>query len=1313
MSRHRTGGPKSGRVGKTSGRLEVESLERRILLNSPTALPNLEVVIESHGVTADELALLKEHFGVSSGEEEYCPVIDGHGTGLRMPTEEEWEQMVGVLRVVDDVELQGALGQPPALDWTATQYFPPIGNQGGEGSCTAWSIAYYTKTFQEALEHGWDLSTVSWTEGFLGRPDTQLDHIFSPDFIYHQINGGGDHGSSFVAAVRVIDWIGASTWSTMPYDDTDSTSWPDEAAWREAPIYRGDEDGLFVLDVSGSVDAVKALLAGGNLVPIAIDASDMTEVATLDNFFNASINHANTIVGYDDDFSYVEEGETRYGAFKVANSWGETWAGDGCWWISYEALKQRVGYVYYFEDRTGYNPELLAVFGIVHADRGDTEVSFGMGPTGSPLVTTDFISPGMSSNGDDPYPSNLMALDLTDFSSSFTVPENFFMRVFDGAGAATGTITSFAVEHYTDYINGVMDMMNISVDPPVSTVQSDVVYVQTILGGVPGIDLVPVAIELSSNDLSGLSSVPMAYTICNIGDTGFSQDFQVDFYLSDDTTLVVADDHFVGSDVVTGGMGAFSTYSDTVVLDDIPVGDPFGGDDDYYLLMSVDSNDDVAEVDEGNNDYSTSVSWEPSILFYDDFSTDTGWSGYQGDRWERGPAQAGGGTAHGNPDPGYDSTLTDDNYVLGYNIGGDYENNMFSTRWITSPVVDCSDVTGVTLQFQRWLNVEDSWWDHAYLEAYDGSGWHTVFENVGEITDSGWTPLQYDVSTYADGNSNFRVRFGMGPTDSSWEYSGWNIDDVFVMGDLPLDSVPPQVSNLEILPGAAGLTASIEVYFNEGMALYPLSELSNYSLVDSVGDPLPIASLDAGLDSVVLEIGAPLVPGEQYTLTVVSGGLVDHAGNKLDGDRNGVGGDNFERSFVLPGLYAGQMRAYGALITFYDTDAASLGEIDVRPVARVSGNPLLGITQVVLKPQYSPFGVVIQQRPGSDQPVAIRDRTSFPHPITYIVADCDVSTLALRSNLEGLDLNGANVGDGLSLDWDIDGDGDLNDLTGFVALGNVGLIQSNAVLGSDVFVSGDANQMEFQGPYASVEGDVTVGGNLDELVMASGDFKGNLTVGGSLGRLDLGSTTDLNGNLSAGEMGTLLFNGPNGVVGQINSGGDIDLLRSSHPISGSIWAGGDVGRIVVRGPGSPAVTGDISIEGNLDLLRVLNGDLAGDVSVGGDLARVVVRGDVTGAKIDVGGSLTRMAVEFDLLGSDVEVGDALTTLRVLGNYTDTDVNAQSLSRVRVNGTVSSLVGPDNEIHAGLGSFDLWVGGVYFNINDVAGEWFDGVHAHVG
>jgi len=175
-------------------------------------------------------------------------------------------------------------------------------------------------------------------------------------------------------------------------------------------------------------------------------------------------------------------------------------------------------------------------------------------------------------------------------------------------------------------------------------------------------------------------------------------------------------------------------------------------------------------------------------FFSDDFSLDQGWTGYGGaGEWTRGPAVGGAGSdTYGGSDPSLDHSSGADNYVLGNDLtsgaGGDYSPNLGSTYWITSPLIDCSNFSGVQFRCWKWLGVESSAYDHAYLQVSNGAVWTTIFENSSSLNESSWNELFYDVSTYADSNPNFQLRFGIGPTDGSAEYCGWNIDDIELRG---------------------------------------------------------------------------------------------------------------------------------------------------------------------------------------------------------------------------------------------------------------------------------------------------------------------------------------------------------------------------------------------------------------------------------------------------------------------------------------------------------------------------------------------------
>ena len=269
------------------------------------------VSFEERLPSSTEVAAAIDHYGVYESGKNYNKIIyNTYGTGFAPPTIEQWR----TTPILENVETSITAGTLPlSVDNSSSIYFPPTGNQGAEGSCAAFSTAYYIQTYTEAREHGWNLSGVSWTGGFSGSPDSQLDNIFSPDFIYHQINQGVDNGSSTIDAAKLIIRIGGATWDTMPYDTADSVSWPSESAWREAAQYRGREPGqsywansvagYFTIEDDSDIQLLKSLLNAGYCVSTAIDSTTVYNAFDGNDVVSSSavwsgVDHAQTIVGY-------------------------------------------------------------------------------------------------------------------------------------------------------------------------------------------------------------------------------------------------------------------------------------------------------------------------------------------------------------------------------------------------------------------------------------------------------------------------------------------------------------------------------------------------------------------------------------------------------------------------------------------------------------------------------------------------------------------------------------------------------------------------------------------------------------------------------------------------------------------------------------------------------------------------------------------------------------------------------------------------------------------------------------------------------
>ncbi len=208
----------------------------------------------------------------------------------------------------------------------------------------------------------------------------------------------------------------------------------------------------------------------------------------------------------------------------------------------------------------------------------------------------------------------------------------------------------------------------------------------------------------------------------------------------------------------------------------------------YYVSAQTTGGVTVNDPSGAPTSYYTTVSGTGIVTLYQtDFSTSTGWTGLGGSgEWTIGAATGGqGADAYGAPDPAADHSPSSDNGVLGNDItsgtGGDYAPSLASTYYATSPVINCTGQGGIRLSFWRWLGVERNNYDHAYFQVYNGSTWTTLFENSSiTIDENAWSQYTYDVSAYATNNPNFRFRFGIGVTDVSWQYCGWNLDDILI-----------------------------------------------------------------------------------------------------------------------------------------------------------------------------------------------------------------------------------------------------------------------------------------------------------------------------------------------------------------------------------------------------------------------------------------------------------------------------------------------------------------------------------------------------
>jgi len=198
----------------------------------------------------------------------------------------------------------------------------------------------------------------------------------------------------------------------------------------------------------------------------------------------------------------------------------------------------------------------------------------------------------------------------------------------------------------------------------------------------------------------------------------------------------------------------------------------------FYFSVDEDSLGQISCPEPGSAFHAHAVSQEV-IIFADDFETDQGWV-ISGGLWERGVPLGQGGEElqYPVPDP---SEGCNGPQVLGYNLAGDYANNLPAVH-VTSPAINCVGMEDVHLRFCRWLGVERPLYDDVSIQvSTDGMGWSVIWENPSNIADLEWDELEYDISAIADNQPTVYLRWTMGPTDGGLRLIGWNIDNVRVV----------------------------------------------------------------------------------------------------------------------------------------------------------------------------------------------------------------------------------------------------------------------------------------------------------------------------------------------------------------------------------------------------------------------------------------------------------------------------------------------------------------------------------------------------
>lgn len=214
----------------------------------------------------------------------------------------------------------------------------------------------------------------------------------------------------------------------------------------------------------------------------------------------------------------------------------------------------------------------------------------------------------------------------------------------------------------------------------------------------------------------------------------------------------------------------------------------------YTFTVSCTGGSDVVQ-----QTYTLAV-WAPAVAapFLDTFSTNTGWK--LGGDWARVQAAAFSGTGINHwgstaTEPAEDATPgSTDNMILN-DTPGAIVGDVWKVKFATSPYIDCSGLSHVSLRLRRWHALGN--WDHArIMVSNDGINWTLLWRparapfvpiNYYPSADIAWTTVEYDISAYAAGHARVQVRIGLGFVNVGYRdawgghgYTGMCLDDFWV-----------------------------------------------------------------------------------------------------------------------------------------------------------------------------------------------------------------------------------------------------------------------------------------------------------------------------------------------------------------------------------------------------------------------------------------------------------------------------------------------------------------------------------------------------
>jgi hypothetical protein len=295
-----------------------------------------------------------------------------------------------------------------SFDFSGSEYFPPVYGQT-HWVCNQVAASYYMMTYETNLKK--DLSS-------------QIEeNVFSVYFPWNIGNGGyGWFGDHYLLTMEMMKNFGVPMISDNSGDILrDSSIWPSgydkyynmmhNRISDYFVIKTNSDDGILTLkswvydhcdgsDYGGTATFLTNINLGGD----TFIADGLHEGEYLIHTCGNSALHARTIVGFDDNVCYDYNDDGQYtqdidlngdgiiniqdsekGAFKLAESFGPTWQGEGFCWIMYKAMADPYksggilnNNVHVIKPLMDYTPAITARLKIKHTGRELFKVEIGI-----------------------------------------------------------------------------------------------------------------------------------------------------------------------------------------------------------------------------------------------------------------------------------------------------------------------------------------------------------------------------------------------------------------------------------------------------------------------------------------------------------------------------------------------------------------------------------------------------------------------------------------------------------------------------------------------------------------------------------------------------------------------------------------------------------------------------------------------------------------------------------------------------------------------------------------------------------------------